>query len=453
MKTPKIRILIRIGIAIFFLWLAFSLLTYAQFVVANVIRDPWIRQSIGNYLDSSLSSEEKRNIGMQNCACPPLTIQINNKAQKQWNKTIEDLLTRELTVKRVRCLLKGELSPYVLEAVMPHMKYGKGKVVRDKLEQPIKAKLTGGQIDHFDSERVSVRIKSDSAIIESINQVNFYNPKARLGGISEWFAAELMNRFDLISLRSGYVDLMINGKHGIYFFQEHPSIDMLVDLGRKPGLIVRVNASANRDSQKNNVVITGYYDENALSVDFLENQLRVLRNQVIDVNAGLIPVSQLFSLTKLAKFSAVIDLVNGYHATEFRNAFFYYNPEDSLLEPIGREFGTNQYMTNGPHHRPIRNHFRPYCIDNVDNTFFIGRQLFMPNSDANIFLDQYFQHLDIVSKKSYLDSVFAALESDLQKRQACLYLGNPEFPSFDSSHYYNNQKAIKKYLKIGIHKY
>ena len=435
------------------------LFAYVIFVCNNLASDTWNQQSIGQYFDSSLSISEKEKLGTDNCDCPQISVVTKKGVTEKWQGVLDKLMSPELQGKRALHFLTGSQNPYWhdassnpfwLNVVVPDLDYQKAKIQHGNgISQKVKIKLCGGLKDHFDTERYSVRIKSDTSVINSINKVNFYNPKVRLGGLGESFAHELLQTSGLMPLRTGYVKLLLNQKEGVYYYQEHPSIDLLVDFNRKPGLIVRLFSQIMPDTDENKLWLWSVYDQKSLPEEFSTTQLEFLENQIIDFNAGLIQPGDLFSIPELGKYGAVIDLVSGYHGAEFRNMYFYLNPNDSLLEPIGREFQVNGYSTLGKSALttiPRLGKFKQNHILEEDGRVFLHQMRFK-EEDLDLFRQHYSQHLLEVSAKEYLDEFFVGFDKELEDRQNCLYLANPEYPTFDKDHFYGNQEMIRDYLE------
>lgn len=426
---------------------------YGTYVLNNIVTDTWNEQSIGNSLYSSLSKEEKNKVGLDNCKCPQLKIRTKEKVESRWLRICDELLSSKHTNQRMLHFLVGSENPYwngSKSVLVPDMKYSKSKLLGDNgIElQDLKIKMTGGLKDHFDSKRFSLRVKSHSSVIKSIRSVNFYNPKVRLGGLHEWFVHELLADAGLAPLRTGYVNLNINERVGIYFYQEQPTVDMLVDLGYKPGLIVRVLNHVNPETQQNQASLEGLYDENSLLASLYDKQIRLLNEKLIDYNAGLIKAGELYSVPKLAQLAAVIDLTSGYHGLEFRNMYYYFNPQDLLLEPIAREFQVIGYSNaDNPSWYPVPKpgRYRKAAIMEKDDRYLLG-QMTLKGEDANSFETHYTTYLTSISRTAYLDSVFEVLNKELVERQNCLFLANPEFAQFDKQYYYSNQVSIQDHL-------
>ena len=100
---------------------------------------------------------------------------------------------------------------------MPNMEYDECQVIHENKKIYAKVKLTGGQLDHFNTERRSLRVKSQKKIL-NMDVFNLYHPKARLGGIYEWLGHMLLKNEGLAALKTGYVSVLINNNQKVYIF-------------------------------------------------------------------------------------------------------------------------------------------------------------------------------------------------------------------------------------------
>ena len=57
---------------------------------------------------------------------------------------------------------------------------------------------------------------------------------------------------------------------------------------------------------------------------------------------NILTTSEVFDLNLLAKYFAIVDLVNAKHAAAWHNIRFYYDPFQSKLVPIGFDGDTNE---------------------------------------------------------------------------------------------------------------
>lgn len=414
------------------------------------LQDPWVRQDVGNYLGNPTTETELLEAS-EKCNCEQLSIRMDRGTVAQYDEMIDSLSSCKVMWQRVLHFLLNRPNPY-LTTLIPPMKYARAEMDHAGIISKIKVKLTGGQIDHFDTPRRSLRLKLKDRSVHGMDKFNLYNPSVRLGGIYEWAGHELLAYSGLLPLKTGYLDVAVNdGKRRIYFYQQQPTMQMLASNGKPPGLLIRIPHWTDEHG-KNHVKISGYYDENSFpDKEQFEGQNSLLENRIIDYRSGLIDFDQLFSVPKLARYAAVIDLINGYHGSGFWNIYFYFNPTDSLLEPIGREFGTNHYepmpLSNRPPYIVELASFRPYKTIDPDRFIYMDGQFSLGPKTGADFQNRYFEHLEKLSKPEYLDEFFEMVDQELLSRQYCLLKSNPDIKPFTKAHYYRNQELIRQYLE------
>jgi hypothetical protein len=340
---------------------------------------------------------------------------------------------------------------------MPKMEYDECKIIHENKKISAKVKLTGGQLDHYNTERRSIRVKSENKIL-NMDVFNLYHPKVRLGGIYEWFGHMLLKNEGLIALKTGYLSVSINNRDkGIYFYQEHPTSNMLINNKLHPGLLFRLclrDSLGNRvvyyDANNTKLTVRKFYDKKNLKkiINFKQQKL-ILEKSLQKFNNNQIPVDSLISIEKLSKFSAIINLTNGYHATRLGNCYFYLNPKTLLIEPIGREFATNFYVPSWDFRfkAPYYLKKKSMKIDNVLAVLYpYGLDTVSLKKYENIFIND----LKRVSKKSYLNKIFSIYHEELKQRQYCLYKGDESFKKFNNDLYYKNQYLIQNYIEKNI---
>tara|TARA_B100000768_G_C11263059_1_gene369695 strand:+ start:249 stop:1859 length:1611 start_codon:yes stop_codon:yes gene_type:complete len=408
-------------------------------VYHRYITSPYNSQRLGNYFESKNTTESKLLIGKENCDCSLIDITLNENTENKHDSIINSMLNNELTIRKYLNYLEGTQSLISVVALPSMQDYERSLIEIDSNLIISKIKLTGGQSDHFNTEKRSLRIKLKDTLL-GMRKFNIYNPLCRIGGLYEWINIELMKSEGLIGLNTGYLDVTINDKNrGIYFYQEQPTVQTLLNNNKSPGLILRINLYEEGGVKR--IKIINYYDVKSLpSKDFYKEQNQVLINIVRDYNNAKIGIDQLVSIPKIAKYLALIDLCNGYHGAELRNIYFYLNPKDSLLEPIGREFATNYFKSSGS------NYLYPFELAHFDEE--IASYAKKPfNLKSNDFEKHYIEFLKKISSEKYFNNFFKNIKIELVDRQYCLYKAEPSIKSFSKNHYYNNQVLIRHFLK------
>ena len=177
----------------------------------------------------------------------------------------------------------------------------------------------------------------------------------------------------------------------------------------------------------------------------------ILEESLKKFNNKEIPLDSLISIKKLSKYSAIINLVNGYHATRIGNCYFYLDPKTNLIEPIVREFATNFYKPSwGFTLKP------PYYLKEKSMKKEHVLAVLYPYGLNSIQLKHYenifIKDLERVSNKSYLDTVFSLTFQELNNRQYCLFKGDPSFKKFNKNLYFKNQFLIQNYIRRTLNK-
>ncbi|NQY68381.1 MAG: CotH kinase family protein [Flavobacteriales bacterium] len=377
----------------------------------------------------AISIEQEESEINENRNCLSINVNLDKKTLDKHDSIVNSIFN-ELKVNRLIYYFIGNFDPYeTAEALMPKLKYDPAIIKIDNSYIKAKIKLTGGKPDHFITPKRSLRIKLKDTTLLGMTKFNLYDPSARLGGLYEWANTELMRSIGLIGLKTGYASVTINDKKpGTFFYQEQPTIQTLTTNNRKPGLIIRIKHSIDKDGFTR-IEVTNYYDKKSLpSKKYFKEQNDILENKIRNLDKSEIGIDQLISIPKMAKYLACIDLCNGYHGARFRNLYFYFNPSDSLLEPIGREFGTNQTgsIYNEKESKYVRRIFKSRSIN---------------------FDEYYYPHLEKVCKPEFLNTFFKKINAELTNRQFCLYNGNPPVNSFSKDRYYYNQALIATHLE------
>ena len=107
-----------------------------------------------------------------------------------------------------------------------------------------KVRLKGDNVDHLDSNKWSMRIqiKGDDHLF-GLRRFSIQHPKTR-GFHSELLFHETFERFDIITPRYFFVNVIVNGDDlGIMNIEEHFSKELLERSGRKESVILKLDES------------------------------------------------------------------------------------------------------------------------------------------------------------------------------------------------------------------
>lgn len=304
----------------------------------------------------------------------------------------------------------------------------KAKLTVNKETYKVKLSPTGLNLDmigNIDKRAYKVKV-SDGKKIFGMSEFKLLPPSAR-HHIVEWIGHELEKKEGLVALRYFFAEATLNGKDlGVYAVEEHFNKELLENNQSREGLIF---------AEQNNKIKV--FNEKKYSQDGQKNnQIRLLRAAIEGLKKDEIDIDRLFDLEKYAKHLAIIDLMYSFHAFGI-NAFYYFNPVTTLVEPITREYNSLRY-SEGP---PNQNNFASSLYLDPKKGYLFLNKLFKNND----FIKFYLKHLERISQKEYLDSFFESVEDDLNKQMGIIYKDSP-FYIFPKEYLYLRQDQIKKWL-------
>lgn len=285
-----------------------------------------------------------------------------------------------------------------------------------------KARLKGGQSPHWsDIDRLSFHVKTTkNGKIQGLKKFNLHHPRSR-NYMQEYVYHKLLEYDNLKSVRFDFIRLIRNDEDmGIYNIEEIPGEEFILRNGYSDGVVFR-----------NKIPFTGaiktYYSpkQNDVSIH-IEEQLRQFLNEEI-------PVSNLFNVDALSKFTAMADLVGHYHGIGLGNLRFYFNPKVGLIEPIGHD---NDYILKSSGLIVnITDEMRGKQYDWVEFAF-----------KDSLFYRSYIENLTRYSQPEFLDSFFDEYGPQIDSTQRIIYQSYPTRRFRKKEVLYENQNLIRKYL-------
>ena len=216
---------------------------------------------------------------------------------------------------------------------------------------PVRLRLKGDWNDHLSGRKWSFRIRTRGGEqLFGMRRFSLQNPNTR-GFQSELMYFEALKRYDVMSPRYQFVQVMLNGDSmGLMALEEFFSKELLENSRRREGVIVRFDESYAWDSK---VAITGeavgwggaFDDYRNAQVDAfgsgkiaesptLSKQYRVAEGLLNGFADGELSASETFDVDQLGAFLAVSDMFGSWHAVAWHNLRFYLNPVTLRLEPI-----------------------------------------------------------------------------------------------------------------------
>lgn len=228
---------------------------------------------------------------------------------------------------------------------------------------PIKLRLKGDWSDHFRTDKWSMRIKSDTPIME-MNKFSIQHPSTRKF-LAEWFFHKALAHEGLIALRYYFVKVMINGNdQGIYALEEFFDDELLKENNDTTAPILKFNedniwsemeqyidSGVSKGHMYNNLAFQtidkSYVDafnlDDIIKDSTANEQLKYAKDLLYNFLDSLLPASKVFDTEKSPRFLALCEALGAEHALFWHNLRFYFNPQTKLLEPIGFDAFISEY--------------------------------------------------------------------------------------------------------------
>jgi len=339
-----------------------------------------------------------------------------------------------------------------------HTAITRGKIIESDKNLDVEANLTiqgekykielsptGQNLDMIgDPNKYAYKVTvKDGDRIYGMKEFKLIPPKSR-HHIVEWIAHKIEKLEGLVVLRYDFIKLTINGvSKGIYAIEEHFNTELIENNDFREGLMFSF-------SEEDDIIV--YNEKEVIRNNSLKSQLQLLRAKWQGFLNGDIEIGKIFDIKKYAKFYAIVDIMNGYHATSKQNLKMYLNPVTNLIEPIAREYNSLRY-SDGP-----QQNF-PIMIENINtmNDPVIFREAtnkLLELFKETTFIKLYIGNLVRLSKKEYLDKLFKENENELNDRLNIIYKDEPYY-SFPKEYMYLRQSYIRNKLneKINLKSY
>jgi hypothetical protein len=350
---------------------------------------------------------------------------------------------RKIETKREEAVELGLLFSSNADFVPGEIRY-ENKVVR------VDMRLKGDLMDHLDADKWSYRIhvKGDDHLF-GMRRFSIQNPATRKY-LREWGWLENLRREGVLAPRYQFVNVFINGtSKGIYALEEHFSEELIESQGRREGVIVTFDESDywQRYGQlmlplSSEDFITNFSDYRNSIIDTRRSSrvdkdplLSKERNEAVGLlrafQDGTLSSSEVFDISLMARFLAVSELWQTYHALYWNNVNFYYNPLTAKLEPIGFDGTSDPYNTS-----VLYSAYEPWLMRVLEDP---------------AMAEAYIRELDRISRPDYLDQLSLDLDEPLKRLQMALYV---EFPDIYSNFNWGVLKSRQEYVRrlLDVHK-
>ncbi len=317
--------------------------------------------------------------------------------------------------------------------------YAKAKLKENGLSQNVKLRLKGDWTDHLEGKKWSYRIKTDKESAWNRMQVfSFQSPERRFF-LKEWLYHDLLLHEDILTTRYDFFWLKLNDTRPmVYAYEEHFLKHLPESNKRREGVIVKYTedvAWAQRIRSKkalghhNTEMVTAKYHsdiepfaaskiegDSALTKQFIEAQ-----ELMYAYKHHLKPVEEIFDIDRMAKYYAILEVLNAYHSLVWHNQRFYYNPVTRLLEPIGydgfieeNEYNISFYTCFG-YYKSNRH------MNDAWGKFY--NVLFRNKA----FAEKYAYYINYFSEPDYIKNYFDLIKDKLDQREKLLQYDYPDY--------------------------
>lgn len=328
-------------------------------------------------------------------------------------------------------------------------KYVDGFILSGFDSIPIEIRLKGDWVDHLTSGKPSYRIKvKGDYAFNGLKTFSIQHPKTR-NYLNEWFMHKWCESEGVLATSYDFLSVVFNGEEmGVYAIEEHFDKQLLEQKNRREGVLLKFDETAFWDLvtlEKNNNKSYPYYQGSYVSFFKKKRTLKnkILKGQFIDGARAMTlfkgmdnRIDSYLDIEQTAKYFAILDMGCGFHAKNWHNRRFYFNPITQNLEHVGFDMLAGEkpeqelgvfYGLNAEVERQREGRLDARLFQNLE------------------FRMYYTKYIKQFSDSTYLDSLFADLKVELEKK---VDLMEDEFTSvnLDKSFYYTRGNVVKKKL-------
>lgn len=349
--------------------------------------------------------------------------------------------------------LEGYIESALKEGVIsPQNKaYVKGFILSNFDSIPIEIRLKGDWVDHLTSGKPSYRIKvKGDYSFNGLKTFSIQHPKTR-NFLHEWFMHEWCDAEGLLATSYDFLPVVFNGDGmGVYAIEEHFDKQLLEQKNRREGVLLKFDETGFWDLTRlksDNSKSYPYYQQSVISLFKKKRTLKnkVLKDQFIDGSKALklfkdldTRVSEVVDLKQIAKYYAILELGCAYHANNWHNRRFYFNPITQNLETIGFDMLAGE--------KPEQELSIMYGLNAERESLKEARMdaRLYKNSDFRMY---YLGYLKQFSDATYLKQLFSNLEEELALKEQLM---NEEFidSELDKEFYYERARVVNKKMKF-----
>ncbi|NNC94502.1 MAG: hypothetical protein HKN92_03000 [Chitinophagales bacterium] len=291
------------------------------------------------------------------------------------------------------------------------------------------ARLKGNWWDARITPKWSLRINlKGNDRIKGVKRFSVHSPVVK-GFMTEWLFQKLAAIEGVLSLEYSFLNLVINGEHGIYAFEEQINLEFPERNKLPQSVIVKFDEYwmyramlkdyenvSDEDMELLYTVspIEAVQMKKVLEDPLLKEQFNVASNLLNGFRNKELKASEVFILKDVASLFAIADLFGHPHNVEMRNMRFYFDPVLNKLKPIaydqhriirksteliGEKWGSSDYRQSS----------------NWKSTFF----------EDEAFYNEYLVALERISNDEFMINLRNTLDKNFRYNQNIVYKDNP----------------------------
>lgn len=318
-------------------------------------------------------------------------------------------------------------------------------IIWNKREIKGKLRLKGGMPDHYsDEKKWSFRIKIKEKNGIPMKNLALQHPKTR-NYLNEWIFQKYIKFIGLINIEYDFVKVILNNENlGIYAMEESFTDHIFKKNNLTKGPIIKLDKGKFITDYKDECLIENRDWFDFSNDEYLNAKIDLYNDQEIDEDTSLresfkrareliykyrnneILANQIFDVKKMAKYIAAVNIFSAFHAINWNNMRFYFNPITCRLEPIAYDSNSSYYERVSPE---------------KTEQLLMTRYLY---NDTSFFIS-YVQELTRLSKGNELDSFFNSINEEMKEKRNIL---SSEFFNYndDPSQFKKKATYIKKVI-------
>ncbi len=283
----------------------------------------------------------------------------NNDIIKQNNNIDLPILNIQIKNKHLN-IIKSVRNEYKDKMILDKKEYYPAIIKNRNDVTPINIRIKGDWTSHIKLQKkmsFRIRIKDENTFL-GMRKFSIQHPRERKW-LKEWLFTKILYNNNILSPRISFIKVIINDEHwGIYLLEESFSKELLEFNKRRESVIVKMSEYFSW------AVMKFIYKQDDIPPEGVPQEIEMFDYDKYSKNKHFVNLytvakikyqsalnrsedfSKLFDVNKMAVYWALCDLFQAHHGCKTtHNMRFYFNPLNSLLEPI--HFDGDPGMTSG----------------------------------------------------------------------------------------------------------